>query len=121
MRVYRTDRDGIEVLRLSGTVDDGDAGMLASHLGSRNSAGGCCILDFSGVDHVDYRVFRIFEDLSTMNPGVIFSGLDDYLLNIFAFASGKRMTPVFANWRKALGYLMAERGRMGVQAAAAGG
>lgn len=121
MRVYRTDRDGIEVLRLSGTVDRDDAGMLASHLRSRSLSWGCCILDFSGVDHVDYRAFRIFEDLSEQNHGVIFSGFNDYLLSIFAFACERKMTPVFSSWRKALGYLMTERGRMGVQAAAAGG
>jgi hypothetical protein len=118
MRVYRTDREGIEVLRLSGVIDCDDAEMLASHIGtSSHYGGGCCILDFSGVRHADYRVFETLERLIGKSPGVIFSGFSDYLLSIFAFVSRTKMAPVFSDWRKAFRYLKAERGKLAVYAA----
>ncbi len=116
MRVYRTDRDGIEVLRISGIIESGDAEMLVSHLASPSN-GGCCILDFAGVRHVDYTVFQTLERLIGRSPGVIFSGFNDYLLSIFAFVSNTKMTPVFSDWRTAFRYLKAERGKLGVYAA----
>ncbi len=117
MRVYRTDRDGIEVLRISGTLDCSDAEMLISHIGGAASpGGGCCILDFAGVRHADYKVFGIFEKLTGKNPGVIFSGFNDYLLSIFAFVCSAEMTPVFSDWRKAFRFLKAEKGKLGVYA-----
>jgi len=118
MRVYRTDRDGIEVLRISGIIDSSDAEMLISHLGSASlSTGGCCILDFAGVRHADYKVFQALDRLIGRSPGVIFSGFNDYLLSIFAFVSSTRMTPVFSDWRTAFRYLKIERGKLGVYAA----
>ena len=118
MRVYRTDRDGIEVLRISGVIDSSDAEMLISHIGSAPAAsGGCCILDFAGVRHADYRLFQSLEQLIGKSPGVIFSGFNDYLLSIFAFVSRTKMTPVFSDWRKAFRYLKAERGKLAVYAA----
>jgi len=116
MRVYRTDCDGVAVLRLSGEIDGRDAEMLVNHLGG--GIGGCCVLDFAGVSHVDYRAFWILERLTRKNPGVIFSGFSDYLLSILAYVSDWKMTPVFSTWRSALRYLMAERGKLGVMAAA---
>ncbi len=113
MRVYRTDRDGIEVLRISGVIDSSDAEMLVNHIGSTPAAsGGCCILDFAGVRHADYRLFQSLEKLIGRSPGVIFSGFNDYLLSIFAFVSRTKMTPVFSDWRKAFRYLKAERGKL---------
>jgi hypothetical protein len=118
MRVYRTDRDGIEVLRISGVIDSSDAEMLVSHIGSAPAAtGGCCILDFEGVMHADYRLFQSLDRLTGTSPGVIFSGFNDYLLSIFAFVSRTKMTPVFSDWRKAFRYLKAERGKLGAYAA----
>ncbi len=118
MRVYRTDRDGIEVLRISGVIDSSDAEMLISHIGSAPaSSGGCCILDFAGVRHADYRLFQSLEQLIGKSPGVIFSGFNDYLLSIFAFVSKTKMTPVFSDWRKAFRYLKVERGKLAVYAA----
>ncbi len=116
MRIYRTDREGIEVLRLSGVIEGSDAEMLVSHLGSA-SEGGCCILDFKGVRHADYRVLEALEGLAGRSPGVIFSGFSDYLLSIFAFVSRTKMAPVFSDWRKAFRYLKVERGKLGVYAA----
>ena len=125
MRVYRTERDGIEVLRISGIIDSRDAEMLVSHIGSASIAsGGCCILDFTGVRHADLRLFQSLERLIGRSPGVIFSGFNDYLLSIFAFVSSTKMTPVFSDWREAFTYLKVERGKLGVYAAgqpAAGG
>jgi hypothetical protein len=118
MRVYRTDRDGIEVLRISGVIDSSDAEMLVNHVGSAPAAsGGCCILDFEGVNHADYRLFQSLDRLAGKSPGVIFSGFNDYLLSIFAFVSRTKMTPVFSDWRKAFRYLKAERGKLGAYAA----
>ncbi len=118
MRVYRTERDGIEVLRISGIIDSSDADMLVSHIGSDSIAsGGCCILDFEGVRHADYRVFQSLERLIGRSPGVIFSGFNDYLLSIFAFASSTKTAPVFSDWRKAFRYLKVERVKLGVYAA----
>ena len=118
MRVYRTDRDGIEVLRISGIIDGSDAEMLVSHVGSASVAsGGCCILDFAGVRHADYRVFRLLERLIGRSPGVIFSGFNDYLLSIFVFVSSTKMAPVFSDWRKAFRYLKVKRGKLGMYAA----
>ena len=122
MRVYRTDRDGIEVLRLSGIVDQSDAEMLISHIGAAPAASGsCCILDFSGVRHADYKVFQALDRLTGRSPGVIFSGFNDYLLSIFAFVSNTKMAPVFSDWRKAFRYLKVEKGKLGVYAAGRAG
>jgi ABC-type transporter Mla MlaB component len=115
MRVYRTDREGVQVLRLSGEIDRADAEMLSSRLGGR--IGGCCILDFAGVRHVDYRAFGILERLTHQNHGVIFSGFSDYLLSILVFVSDMEMAPIFSTWRTALRWLQAERGKLGAGAA----
>jgi hypothetical protein len=118
MRIYRTDRDGIEVLRISGVVGKEEADMIASHLFSVDKGPEkCCILDFSGVRHVESKVFKILSEISSHNAGVIFSGLSEYLLDILVFTSDTQITPVFSSWRKAFKYLMAERGKLGVYAA----
>jgi hypothetical protein len=118
VRVYRTDRDGIEVLRISGIIESSDAEMLICHIGSASpSGGGYCIIDFAGVQHADYKVFQMLERLIGKSPGVIFSGFNDYLLSIFAFVSNTKMTPVFSDWRTAFRYLKIERGKLGVYAA----
>ena len=118
MKVYRTDRDGIEVLRISGVIESSDAEMLVSHIGSVSpGAGGCCILDFAGVRHADYRIFQSLDRLTGRSSGVIFSGFNDYLLSIFAFVSRTKMAPVFSDWREAFRYLKAERGKLAVYAA----
>jgi hypothetical protein len=117
MRIYRTNREGIEVLRISGIIERSDADVLASHIGSAPIAsGGCCILDFTGVRHADYGVFRTLEKLIGKSPGVIFSGFNDYLLSIFAFVSSTKMPPVFSSWREAFRYLKVERGKLGAPA-----
>jgi hypothetical protein len=115
MRVYRTDREGVQVLRLSGEIGRTDAEMLVSRLGG--GSGGCYVLDFAGVPHVDYRAFGILERLTRQNPGVIFSGFSDYLLSILVFVSDMKMTPVFSTWRTALHYLLIERGKLDAGAA----
>jgi len=112
MRIYRTDCDGVEVLRFSGSVGLGEARALVDRLGSsRTAADGCCVLDFSRVGHVDYRAFAVLEDLRRSNSGIILSGLNDYVLNIFALTSDPTTVPVFPTWRAALQYLAAERGK----------
>lgn len=119
MRVYRSDWDGVDVVRLAGVVDGRDAEMLVEHLGSaRVGSDWCCVLDFSRVRHVDYRAFGAFERLTRQSQGVIFSGFNDYLLSILALVNGRDTIPVFSTWHKALRYLLAERGKIGVQAAA---
>ncbi len=121
VRIHRTDRDGIEIMRLSGTIGEADAELLAGHVDSAIPGGGrCCILDFAGVGHVDYRVFEKLEKLIAGSPGVIFSGFSDYLLSIFAFVSSGKMAPVFSDWRRAFRYLKVERGKLGVYASGPG-
>lgn len=115
MRVYRTDRDGVQVLRLSGEIGRSDAEMLVDRIGAVGA--GCCILDFAGVPHADYRALGLLERLARQNPGVIFSGFSDYLLSILVFVSDMKMAPVFSTWRTALRYLLSERGKLGAGAA----
>ncbi len=113
MRIYRTEQHGVSIFRLSGVVEQTDALMLLQFLG--HTPGFSCgyyILDFQGVEHVDYHVFEIFEDWFTESPNVVLSGLNDYLLDIFAFVHGKNMIPIFSDWRKAFGYMMAEYGEL---------
>ena len=117
MKIYRTEKEGIEVLRIAGEIDQVDAEMLSGHIRTAAWPRGCRILDFSGVSHADYRVFQVFERLIGRSPGVIFSGFNDYLLSIFAFVSSGKMAPVFSDWRKAFRYLRAERGKFGFYAA----
>jgi hypothetical protein len=119
MRVYRTDRDGIEVLRVSGIIERTDTDTLVDFIGAPGP-GGCCILDFTEVRHADYRVFRSLCKLIDTSPGVIFSGFSDYLLSIFAFVCSTKMTPVFSDWKAAFSYVKAERGKMGIGAAVTG-
>jgi hypothetical protein len=92
--------------------------MLICHIDPASPSGsGCCIIDFAGVQHADYKVFQTLERLIGKSPGVIFSGFNDYLLSIFAFVSNTKMTPVFSDWRAAFRYLKIERGKLGVYAA----
>lgn len=115
MKVYRTDRGGIEVLRLSGIVGKDDAGLLLNSLrGSEECARGCFVLDFENVEHVDYRIFRLLEDLCSEGAKVFLSGLSDYLLDILAFVSCDRCLPVYPDWKKALHHIVAERGKLDV-------
>lgn len=118
MRIYRTDREGIAVFRISGIVERKDAAMLLQFLGhSPGSSKGSFILDFQGVEHVDYHVFEMFEEWFSGGSGVLLSGLSDYILDIFAFVNKKNVIPIFSDWRKALHFLIVERGKMGAPAA----
>ncbi|HSG27546.1 MAG TPA: hypothetical protein VLA34_03625, partial [Candidatus Krumholzibacterium sp.] len=51
--------------------------------------------------------------------GVVMSGLSDYVLDIFAFVRRDNVIPIFSDWRKALHFLMTERGKVGAPAALA--
>jgi hypothetical protein len=114
MRIYRSEREGIEVLRISGVVGSEDAETISSRISPSAPEGGrCCILDFAGATHADFRAFEILERIAGTNPGVIFSGFNNYLLCIFAFVGNSKMTPVFSDWRKAFRYLKAEKGKLG--------
>jgi len=109
MRVYLTDRDGVGIMRLHGTLGAEDARTLLRSIGGRGN--GCFILDFEHVDHVDYR---FFHQLAASPRGIelLLSGLSDYLIDIFAFAGRRRALPVYPSWRNAFRYLMAERGKL---------
>lgn len=115
MRIYRSDRGGIGLWKLSGTVERDDALLLLSSLrDSRESNRGCFILDFEKVNHVDYRAFNVLEDGYPEGARVILSGFNDYVLDIFAFVTRKGVFPVYPDWRKALRHLVVERGKLGV-------
>lgn len=114
MKIYRSDKGGIGLWKLSGTVGRDDAVMLLSSLkDSRESNRGCFILDFEKVNHVDYRAFNILEDGYPSGARVILSGLSDYVLDIFAFVAKGDVIPIYPDWRKALRYLVVERGKLG--------
>jgi hypothetical protein len=107
MKIYRSDKGGIGLWKLSGTVGRDDAVTLLSSLkDSQDSNRGCYILDFEKVNHVDYRAC------------VIMSGFSDYVLDIFAFVTRGNVIPVFPDWRKALRHFVVERGKLGTPIAA---
>jgi hypothetical protein len=119
MKVYRSDKGGIGLWKLSGTVGRDDAVMLLGSLrASRDSSRACFILDFENVRHVDYRAFSVLEDGCPEGSRVLLSGLSDYVLDIFAFVTKGNVLSVYADWRKALRYLAVERGKLGPAASA---
>jgi hypothetical protein len=114
MKIYRSDRGGIGLWKLAGTVGRDDAVMLLSSLKEpRESSRGCYILDFEKVKHVDYRAFNILEDGYPAGARVILSGFSDYVLDIFAFVTRGDVIPVYPDWRKALRHFAVERGKLG--------
>ena len=119
MKIYRSDKKGIGLWKLSGTIERDDAVMLLSSLtDSRESNRGCFILDFEKVNHVDYRAFNILEEGYPAGARVILSGFSDYVLDIFAFVTRGNVIPIFPDWRKALRHLVVERGKLGAPIAA---
>jgi hypothetical protein len=123
MKIYRSDKGGIGLWRLSGVVGRDDAVMLLSSLRELSESNrGCYILDFENVKHVDYRAFNVLEDGYPEGERVLLSGLSDYVLGIFAFVTRRNVIPVYPDWRRALRYLVVERGKLGnpIPAASAG-
>jgi len=119
MKIYRSDRGGIGIWKLSGVVGRDDATFLVRSLGeSKGSSGGCIIIDFEKVEHVDYRAFSVLENGYPEGANVLLSGLSDYVLGIFAFVTKTRAVPVYPDWKKALRYLTVERGKLGLPMAA---
>ena len=118
MRIDRTEYEGVALLRLSGEVKCRDAAMLLSFIGDRNclSRDGC-ILDFQGVEHVNFHVFELFEEWFSVHSDVLVCGLSDYILDIFAFVQRKDVIPVFSDWRKAFRYLKAENRKLSASSA----
>jgi len=114
MKIYRSDKGGIGLWKLSGIVGREDAVMLLNSLkGSKDSSRGCFILDFENVKHVDYRAFNILEDGYPEGSRVLLSGLSDYILGIFAFVTKGNIIPVYPDWRKAFRHFVVERGKLG--------
>ena len=114
MKIHRSDKGGIGLWKLSGTVGRDDAVMLLGSIkDSRESNRGCFIIDFEKVKHVDYRAFNIIEDGYPAGARVILSGFSDYVLDIFAFVTRGDVIPVYPDWRKALRHLVVERGKLG--------
>jgi len=120
MKIYQSDKGGIGLWKLSGVVEREDAEMLLSSLkGTKDSNRGCFILDFENVEHVDFRAFNVLEDGYPEGERVLVSGLSDYVLGIFAFVTKRNVIPVYPDWRKALRYLVVERGKLGTPTPAA--
>jgi hypothetical protein len=119
MKIYRSDKGGVGLWKLSGVVRRDDAVMLLSSLNeSRDSNRGCFILDFEDVRHVDYRAFTVLEDGYPSGSRVLLSGLSDYVLDIFAFVTKGNVLSVYPDWRRALRFLTVERGKLGPAASA---
>jgi hypothetical protein len=113
MKIYRSERDGVTVWRLSGVVEREDAKKLVRAMkGRAKRLRGCHVLDFTDVGHVDYHAFRVLEDSIRADKDVLLSGLSDYVLDIFAFSRRKRHLAVFSDWRKALQHIKLDRGKM---------
>ncbi len=113
MKLYRTEKHGVSLWKLSGVVGREDLFFFTQYLKDTCSNGkGCLIIDFENVMHVDYKTFRIIEDFSPASACILLSGLSDYLLDIYAFASPGRTNPVYSNWREALSYLIIEKGKL---------
>jgi hypothetical protein len=114
MKIYRSDRGGIGLWKLSGIVERDDALALLSSLKESSDLNrGCFILDFENVKHVDYRAFNVLEDGYPEGARVLLSGLSDYVLGIFAFVTRGNVIPVYPDWRRAFRYLVVERGKLG--------
>ena len=114
MKIYRSDKGGIGLWKLSGVVGRDDAVMLLDSLkGFKGSDRGCFIIDFENVKHVDYRAFNVLEEGCPSEACVLLSGFSDYVLDIFAFVTKKDALPVYADWKKALRFLVADRGKLG--------
>ncbi len=119
MKIYRTDKFGVDVWRLSGVIEMDDTRKLARTLIESNFQGrGCMILDFENVVHIDYRALQLIESWLPSGAEIFLSGLNDYLLDIFAFIKKRNVPPIYPDWRKALHYLMTERGKMRTSSAA---
>jgi len=113
MKVYISERNGIAVVRLSGEVGVSDINSLLDSIGGKEEGiSGCLILDFEEVAHINYRAFQLLEDALPANSKVILSGLNNYILDIFSFVRKKGNIPVYSNWRKALSFLTAVRGKI---------
>ena len=113
MKVYISNRNGIAVIRLSGVVGKEEVVSLVESISdSTGKISGCLIVDFEEVTHINFRAFQYLEKVLPSDSKVIFSGMNDYLLDIFSFVSGNREIPIYPDWRKALGFLTAVRGRM---------
>ncbi len=113
MKVYISNKNGIAVIRLSGVVGREEiVSLIESISDSRGNISGCLVVDFEGVTHINYKAFQYLEKALPSGPRVSFSGLNDYLLDIFSFVSGNREIPIYPDWRKALSFLTAVRGKM---------
>ncbi len=110
MKAYHTDKEGIGIWRLSGVVSPADALTLIRSLGGGEN--GCFIIDFEKVDHINYTAFEILENGAPKGAEVLYSGLSDYVLDIFAFVRRSDTIRVYPDLQKALNYLVAERGKI---------
>jgi len=110
MKAYHTDKDGIGIWRLSGVVGIADALTLLRSLDKREN--GCFIIDFEQVDHIDYRAFELLEERRPRGAKLLYSGLNDYVLDIYAFVRDSRGVAVYPDVQQALSYLTVERGKI---------
>ena len=113
MKVYRTDKDGVTVWRLSGVMARSDAlNLIRSMKGSGKRLCGCHVLDFTDVAHVEYQAFQVLENRIPAGSAIVLSGLGDYVLDIFAFSRNRSHLAVYNNWREALRHIKFDRGKM---------
>ncbi|MBN2184108.1 MAG: hypothetical protein JW746_02155 [Candidatus Krumholzibacteriota bacterium] len=118
MRVDRTEYEGVALLRLSGEVGFCDAPRLLGFIGDpARLSGDGCIIDFQGVEHVNFHVFELLEEWFSVHPDLLVSGLNDYILDIFAFVRRKDVIPVFSDWRKAYRFFKAENRKLSASSA----
>jgi hypothetical protein len=110
MKAYHTDKEGIGIWRLSGVVSPDDAVTLLKSLGRREN--GCFIIDFERVEHINYVAFEILESGAPKDAMVLYSGLSDYILDIFAFVRRTDAISVYPDLQRALNYLVSERGKI---------
>lgn len=112
-KVYISNRNGIAIVRLSGVVGkDEIVSLIESISDSSGGISGCLVVDFEKVTHIDFKAFQYLEEVLPSGSRVSLSGLSDYLLDIFSFVSNKRQIPIYPDWKKALNFLAANRGKM---------
>ena len=105
MKVYRTNGDGIAIWKISGVLQRRDVFTLIDAIrGSGDRINGYNILDFENVEHAYYLAFRLLEESSNGGQRMLFSGLSDYLLDIYAFARQKSTISIFSDCEKAFRY-----------------
>ncbi|OQX84272.1 MAG: hypothetical protein B6D63_05005 [Candidatus Latescibacteria bacterium 4484_7] len=113
MRLYKSTKNGVTIMRLAGVVSIRDMESVLDYTrGIGGEITGYSIIDFEGVSHINYRAFQLLEGETEHRGRIIFSGLNDYILQIYSFVSRPESVQIFKDWQAALEFLSMERGKI---------